>query len=49
MCVYVFRERARASMSWGGAEREGERVPSRLRAVSVWSPTRGSNPQTARS
>ena len=32
-CLFILRERERASK--GGAEREGDRIPSRLHAVSA--------------
>ena len=34
-CIYLFRQRVREHMSRGGTEREGERIPSSLRAVST--------------
>ena len=48
---YLFlTERERQSMSGGGAEREGDRIGSRLQPeLSAQSPTQGSNSQTARS
>ena len=42
------RERERMRMSGGGAERKGERIPSRFRAVST-EPMRGLNSWTLRS
>ena len=48
--VYLFIfETEREGTSGGGAEREGEGESQADSALSVRSPTRGSNPQTVRS
>ena len=45
LSLFIYFKRDSDSTSGGGAERKGERGPQAGSVVSIWSWTRGSNPQ----